>query len=78
VRIVGVVIRAAAHGELELRREAEIVAGRALVVVGVIRLERVHAGCRVPLDPLIVLDQDWVRQGGHAPCVVNATEDLLG
>jgi hypothetical protein len=77
MRIVGVVVGAAAHAKTQRFRDPEVVCRREIVVVAVVDLERIKAVARVSRQPLVALHQPGVRQRRDAAGLVNPFEDLF-
>ena len=78
VRVVGVIVRAAADAEAQRLGDAQVMRGGQLVVIGVVRLERIETDGGELREPLVVFDQDRMRQRGNAAGGVDALEHFRG
>lgn len=77
MQVIGVIVRPPGQREPEPGGHFDITPGHRVIVIGMVRLERVQAGSRKIWNPLVVSDQDGVRQRREPSRLVNAVEDFL-
>ena len=78
VRVIGVIVRPAGHGEPELARQREVALRRFRVVLGVVGLDRVEARYGEHRNPRVAAQQARMRERRDAAGLVNPREHLRG